>query len=109
MSTTSFFALRQWQFVNANFIPLLDQLSVLDRQTFNFDVREIDWQIYVEDYCMGIRRYILNEQEETIPAARTSLMKLYVEEDHPRPYHSSVGFHCVQTVLKTFIYILYCI
>ena len=78
MSTTSFFALRQWQFVNANFIPLLDQLSVLDRQTFNFDVREIDWQIYVEDYCMGIRRYILDEEEETIPAARTSLMKLYV-------------------------------
>ena len=78
MSTISFFALRQWQFVNANFIPLLDQLLVLDRQTFNFDVREIDWQIYVEDYCMGIRRYILNEQEETIPAARTSLMNLYV-------------------------------
>jgi len=78
MSTTSFFALRQWKFVNANFIPLLDQLSVADRKTFNFDVREINWHNYVEDYCMGIRLYILKEQEETIPAARTRLMKLYV-------------------------------
>jgi len=78
MSITSFFALRQWHFVNENFIPLLDQLSVADRQTFNFDVREINWQTYVEDYCMGIRRYILNDSDKTIPAARTSLMQLYV-------------------------------
>ena len=78
MSITSFFALRQWHFVNENFIPLQDQLSAADRQTFNFDVREIDWQSYSEDYCMGIRRYILKDQDITIPAARTSLMNLYV-------------------------------
>jgi len=53
-------------------------MSAEDRRTFNFDVRQIDWQSYVEDYCLGIRRYILKEGDDTIPAARTSLRKLYV-------------------------------
>ena len=69
MSITSFFALRQFQFVNDNFIPILDQMSAEDRRTFNFDVRQIDWQSYVEDYCLGIRRFILKEADDSIPAA----------------------------------------
>jgi len=56
MSITSFFALRQFQYVNDNSIPFLDQMSAEDRRNFNFDVRQIDWQSYVEDYCLGIRR-----------------------------------------------------
>jgi len=78
MSITSFFALHQFQFVNDNFIHLLDQMSAEDRRTFNFDVRQIDWQSYVEDYCLGIREYILKDSGKTIPAARTSLMKFYL-------------------------------
>ena len=78
MTITSFFALRQFQFVNDNFIPLLDQMSAEDRRTFNFDVRQINRQSYVEDHCLGIRRYTLKEGDDTIPAARTSLRKLYV-------------------------------
>jgi len=56
----------------------MDKMSAEDRQLFYFDIRQIDWQSYLPEYCLGIRRYILNEKDDTIPAARTSLMKFYV-------------------------------
>ena len=76
-SVISFFSIRQWQFVSNNFIPLLDKLSDEDRRIFYFDVRQIDWKSYVKDYCLGIRRYVLKDNDDTIQAARISLIKFY--------------------------------
>jgi len=78
MGIAGFFTTRQWNFISNNFIPLLDKMSVEDQQTFYFDVRQIDWQSYLSDYCFGIRRHILKEKDDTIPAARISLMKFYL-------------------------------
>ena len=78
MGIATFFTTRQWKFVSNNFIPLLDMLSPEDQQIFYFDVRQIDWPSYLSDYCFGIRRYILEEKDDTIPAARISLIKFYL-------------------------------
>lgn len=51
-----------------------DQLfSVL--QTFNFDVRQLNWPEYIENYCIGTKKYVLNEDMSDIPAARQHLRK----------------------------------
>ena len=77
MLFTSFFTIRQWRIVSNNFINLLDRLSEEDRRIFYFDVRDIDWKTYTEDYALGVRRYILKDNDDTIPAARISMTRLY--------------------------------
>lgn len=44
-------------------------------QAFNFDVRQLHWAEYMENYCMGTKKYVLNEEMSGIPAARKHLNK----------------------------------
>lgn len=44
-------------------------------QMFNFDVRQLNWPEYIENYCIGTKKYVLNEDMSDIPAARQHLRK----------------------------------
>lgn len=59
-----------------HFILCLNKLSFLPPlQTFNFDVRQLNWPEYIENYCIGTKKYVLNEDMSDIPAARQHLRK----------------------------------
>ncbi|KAI1232806.1 hypothetical protein IHE44_0006648, partial [Lamprotornis superbus] len=45
-------------------------------RTFNFDVRQLHWAEYMENYCLGTKKYVLNEEMSGLPAARKHLNKL---------------------------------
>ncbi|XP_011495917.1 PREDICTED: putative fatty acyl-CoA reductase CG5065 isoform X2 [Ceratosolen solmsi marchali] len=72
-----YFSTQQWRFKDENVKRLGQELSAEDRETFMFDVREIHWPSYLENYILGIRQFILKESPETLPAARTHIMRLY--------------------------------
>ncbi|CAD6207886.1 GSCOCG00003144001-RA-CDS [Cotesia congregata] len=72
-----YFTTQQWNFKDDNVRRLNQQLSPEDRNTFMFDVRQIDWPSYLENYIIGIRQFILKESPETLPAARSHIMRLY--------------------------------
>lgn len=74
----NFFMMHQWRFVSENPIRLLDHLSESDKRTFYFDVRQIDWDAYIETYIKGARRYILKDDLSTLPTARRNLNKSVV-------------------------------
>lgn len=77
VSLISLFSTNEWHFVNDNVILLLDNLSAEDRRIFCFDVRQIDWRIYMKNYGLGVRRYILKDKDETIPTAMINMNRLY--------------------------------
>lgn len=52
-----------------------DSCSSYVLQTFNFDVRQLNWPEYIENYCIGTKKYVLNEDMSDIPAARQHLRK----------------------------------
>ncbi|KAK9306408.1 hypothetical protein QLX08_002921 [Tetragonisca angustula] len=72
-----YFTMQQWSFRDDNVRELNEQLSPEDRQIFAFDVRQIDWSLYLEHYILGIRHFLLKENPDTLPAARVHLRKLY--------------------------------
>uniref|UniRef100_A0A673IS08 Fatty acyl-CoA reductase n=1 Tax=Sinocyclocheilus rhinocerous TaxID=307959 RepID=A0A673IS08_9TELE len=47
-----------------------------DKKVFNIDVRQLHWAEYMENYCMGTKKYVLNEELSGLPAARKHLNKL---------------------------------
>ncbi|XP_035280987.1 fatty acyl-CoA reductase 1 isoform X1 [Anguilla anguilla] len=71
-----YFSSQDWEWNSDNMSMLLSQLSPEDRKTFNFDVRQLNWPEYIENYCIGTKKYVLNEDMADIPAARQHLRKL---------------------------------
>ncbi|KAK0077899.1 hypothetical protein PV325_003323 [Microctonus aethiopoides] len=72
-----YFTTQQWNFSDDNVRKLGEQLTAEDRQIFMFDVKQIDWPSYLENYILGIRQFILKESPETLPAARSHITRLY--------------------------------
>lgn len=59
-----------------NVVALRNSLMDADSQTFNFDPRGIYWPNYIENYIIGTKKYLLNEDLHAIPAARQHLKLL---------------------------------
>lgn len=62
-------------FLNAGSGSVGLKLTLVLLQMFNFDVRQLHWAEYMESYCMGTKKYVLNEELSGLPAARKHLNK----------------------------------
>ncbi|XP_071415108.1 fatty acyl-CoA reductase 1 isoform X2 [Pithys albifrons albifrons] len=76
MMLLEYFTSHSWTWNNENVTMLINQLNPEDKKTFNFDVRQLHWAEYMENYCMGMKKYVLNEEMSGLPAARKHLNKL---------------------------------
>ncbi|CAI5636233.1 unnamed protein product [Oreochromis niloticus] len=76
ISLLEYFSSQDWEWNSENMNMLMGQLTPEDRKTFNFDVRQLNWPEYIENYCIGTKKYVLNEDMSDIPAARQHLRKL---------------------------------
>ncbi|KAL1489440.1 hypothetical protein ABEB36_014334 [Hypothenemus hampei] len=73
-----YFTTQEWEFDDENVRALSQTLNETDKKEFNFDVAKIDWDNYLENYILGIRRFIFKEDIESIPKARQQISKLYM-------------------------------
>ncbi|XP_069037557.1 fatty acyl-CoA reductase 1 isoform X3 [Lepisosteus oculatus] len=76
MMLLEYFTSHSWVWSTDNTNMLLNQLTPEDKKVFNFDVRQLHWAEYMENYCMGTKKYVLNEELSGLPAARKHLNKL---------------------------------
>jgi fatty acyl-CoA reductase len=44
-------------------------------QIFNLDVRELNWKSYLEQYCLGTKKYLLKEDMSKMSSCRRQLSK----------------------------------
>lgn len=44
-------------------------------QIFNFDVRQLNWLDYIENYVLGIKKYLLKEDMAGVPEAKQHLKR----------------------------------
>lgn len=77
MTSLQYFANNQWRFLSDNMEALEKKLTPADRQTFGFDLTALHWPSYFEQYCLGVRRYILKEEMATLPHSRKALRRLF--------------------------------
>ena len=50
-------------------------IIIFIKQLFSFDVRNIDWPMYLESYCMGTKIYALKENISDLPKAKQALKR----------------------------------
>lgn len=44
-------------------------------QVFNFDVRQLNWLEYIENYVLGVKKYLLKEDMAGVPKAKQHLKR----------------------------------
>ncbi|XP_024864499.1 fatty acyl-CoA reductase 1 isoform X2 [Kryptolebias marmoratus] len=76
MMVLEYFTSHSWVWNTDNMAMLMAHMSPEDKKVFNFDVRQLHWAEYMESYCMGTKKYVLNEELSGLPAARKHLNKL---------------------------------
>ncbi|CAG0880705.1 unnamed protein product [Cyprideis torosa] len=70
-----YFTTNEWQFFSKNVPHLLSQMDPRDAAIFDFDIKKIDWENYLEDYCMGTKLFVLKEDRDSIKKARNQLRR----------------------------------
>ena len=57
------------------------QLTIEDRDTFRFDIKELNWDSYMERCVKGVRQYIVNGDCSALPQARERYeMQVYKQQ-----------------------------
>ncbi|KFB36786.1 AGAP009690-PA-like protein [Anopheles sinensis] len=75
--TGEYFAMHEWSFRNDNLLGLGRRVR-RDRAGADFpcDVRGLDWAAYIENYMLGIRRFVLKDELDSMSQARSKLQRL---------------------------------
>jgi len=76
--TGEFFALHEWDFRCDNQISLTTDMTAKDKVLFASDVSQLLWDEYVKQYMVGIRKYVLKDSMDSLPAARQKLQRFYI-------------------------------
>ncbi|KAL5006269.1 hypothetical protein ScPMuIL_015075 [Solemya velum] len=76
IGTLTYFTMHSWEWTYTNLDMLKNQLSVDDRKAFYFDPRGLHWPDYIENYCLGAKKFLLNEDLSGLPVAKAHLIKL---------------------------------
>ncbi|XP_055922066.1 fatty acyl-CoA reductase wat-like isoform X2 [Eupeodes corollae] len=77
MNVIEYFSMRQWEFQIDNVRGLWNRLSDCDKEIFFFDMTQLDWDHFLQQYFRGIRQYLLHDPLETIPEALVRWNRLY--------------------------------
>jgi len=71
-----YFTSREWHWTNDNMLFLKEQMNQDDQQEFDFDVRNIDWDVYLQNYFLGTKTFALKETDEKLPEAKLNIARL---------------------------------
>jgi len=71
-----YFTSREWHWTNDNMLFLKEQMNQDDQQEFDFDVRNINWDVYLQNYFLGTKTFALKETDEKLPEAKLNIARL---------------------------------
>lgn len=77
MHVIEYFSMRQWDFHTKNTFQLWSNMNPKDKKLFFFDMRQLNWDSFLEFYFRGIRQYLLNDPIESVPDALKRWNRLY--------------------------------
>ena len=77
-SAISYFSSQQWRFSNDTVIKLWERMNPADREIFNFNIDNLDWESYLKHMIPGMRVYLVNDPMETLEEGRAKYRKLKI-------------------------------
>ncbi|KYN07801.1 PREDICTED: fatty acyl-CoA reductase 1-like [Cyphomyrmex costatus] len=77
-SVISYFSSQQWRFSNDAVVKLWGRVPPADRQIFNFDMNNLEWESYIKIIIPGLRLYIAKDPIDTLERGREKYRKLKI-------------------------------
>eukprot|EP01135_Chromosphaera_perkinsii_P012104 Nk52_evm42s2579 gene=Nk52_evmTU42s2579 len=71
-----FFTSNDWSWSYVNPENVMECMNEEDMKLFDYDVGRINWHKYTEDFCLGVKKYVLKEDMSRLQVARRTQMKL---------------------------------
>lgn len=59
-----------------NYQKLMSSMNKTDQKVFNFDPKSFNWQTYIDDFYLGIRKFMLNDKSLGTAAGQKKLARL---------------------------------
>lgn len=78
LSLLQYYTTKTWEFKNERFCQLNSKLNATDQETFDICQEQINWEQYIRTYIYGMRTFMLNETEDSLPKAKILLRRLYI-------------------------------
>lgn len=75
LKALQFFTTHEWHFESNNVTKLYSKLSEKDKEIFNFNIKQVNWRKYMDNYVLGIRHYILKDDASSLQEAKKNLRK----------------------------------
>ncbi|KAL6433313.1 hypothetical protein ACFW04_006475 [Cataglyphis niger] len=74
----TYFSSQQWRFCNDAVINLWERMNPADREIFDFNIDDLDWESYLKHMIPGIRVYLFKDPLDTIEKGRAKYRKLKI-------------------------------
>lgn len=94
LKTLERFIFTEWHFDNKKTLKLAKSQHPMDKERFNIDIGELNWEDYFLNLHLGVRQYLNNEKPKNLEAARKKDKIL-------------LGFHVAIQLL--FYYLVWCL
>ncbi|EDV94977.1 putative fatty acyl-CoA reductase CG5065 [Drosophila grimshawi] len=73
-----YYTTKDWDFRTERFLEMWNKLNRTDQDIFDTSVSQVNWELYISNYILGVRRYIIGESDDTLPHARKVLRRQYI-------------------------------
>jgi fatty acyl-CoA reductase len=70
LQTFEFFISNEWNWSNSVYSRILQSIPSDEKETFDFDMRKIDWENYYRALTLGIKVYVVKDDMKELPKAR---------------------------------------
>ncbi|XP_064634535.1 fatty acyl-CoA reductase 1-like isoform X2 [Lineus longissimus] len=70
IDTLAYFTTRSWEWTNHNSHLLDSNMTADEQKMFYFDVKNLQWPHYMENYCLGGKLYLLKEKLADLQSAK---------------------------------------
>lgn len=94
----NFFVMNEWKFTSDNVSNLWQELSNSDKNLFNFNMKDLDWDECLFRNLLGLRLYLVKEEPSTIPQGKALYRKLKL-----------VHYSFVGAIYAFALYLLWCL
>jgi fatty acyl-CoA reductase len=76
VDTLSFFTARHWEWEVRSLIHLQQAMTPHDTNEFNTNIANMNWDEYLENFCVGTKCFVLNEELSDLHLAKKRMSRL---------------------------------
>ncbi|KAK6633684.1 hypothetical protein RUM44_004291 [Polyplax serrata] len=99
----SYFCLNQFKFEEKTPMIVWNKMSDRDKEIFYFNIADLNWTDYLDQYLKGLRVYLAKDDMSTLPEGRRKAVKLQIAHYTLVTFLYLLGFYMLWRIFSLFV------